>query len=331
MEQNELLNEEDRVYEYYSTVTESEVEWLWYPYIPYGKITILQGDPGDGKSTLALNIAATLTRGGTFPDGQEAGQPSNVIYQCPEDSNSDTIKPRLIHAGADCKRIAFICDSNDKLKLDDPRIEKTVADTDCRLLILDPIQSFLMQNGELQNPGKMRNGLRFLSDMAERNHCAVLLIGHMNKSAGGKKIYRGLGSIDIAAAARSILMVSRDNDNPEIRYMFPVKSSLAPEGSAISYIMNREKGFQWIGVCSIDTNELQTRAVRRRTGKKDLAEDLLKVLLSEGDKPVKEILEKVDEIGVCERTAREAEKEMRIIAYRKDNAWYWKMPENETD
>lgn len=314
-----------KLYEYYSSVSSTKVEWLWYPYIPFGKITLLQGDPGDGKSTLALNIAAAVTKGGILPDDVKVEKPLNVIYQCPEDGSSDTIKPRLMCAGADCSRIVYIVDAEERLTLDDPRIEKTVADTGARLLVLDPLQSFLRQDGEMQSAGKMRNALQYLSNLAEKYSCAVLLIGHMNKSSGGKMLYRGLGSIDIAAAARSVLMVTRDEENPDIRYLFPIKSSLAPEGSAVGFYMSPENGFQWIGKCNIDTKELKTRTVKRKQGKRELAKDILRVMLSEEDKPAKEILERMEMLGIGNRTARTAQKELGIKAYKKQYVWYWKL------
>lgn len=98
-----MENKED--YKIYSTVEKQEVEWLWYPYIPYGKLTLLQGDPGDGKSTFMINIASALTRGGLLPDGKKLEQIGNVIYQGAEDNVGDTIKPRLEEAGADCDKL----------------------------------------------------------------------------------------------------------------------------------------------------------------------------------------------------------------------------------
>ena len=125
--------------EYYSNVKSSSVEWIWYPYIPCGKITVLQGDPGEGKSTLILHIAAILTKGANLPDGNKIKKPMTVIYQCSEDSKADTIKPRLENAGADCRRVAFIKDDNGDLTLDDERIELAVKTTGAKLLVLDPI------------------------------------------------------------------------------------------------------------------------------------------------------------------------------------------------
>ena len=127
---------------FYSSITSVKVSWLWYPYIPYGKLTVLQGDPGEGKSTLILNVTALLTKGEPMPDGSKGGGPHKVLYQCAEDDIADTIKPRLMAAGADCSMVAFIQDDDRPLTLDDERIERAIVDTKARLLVLDPFQAF---------------------------------------------------------------------------------------------------------------------------------------------------------------------------------------------
>lgn len=129
--------------EYYSQVRARRVEWLWYPYIPYGKLTVIQGDPGEGKSTLILNIAALLSTGQPMPDGTPIDKPQTIIYQCAEDSVEDTIKPRLLMAGADCDKVAFIVEDDESLTLTDDRIENAIKNTGARLFILDPIQAFI--------------------------------------------------------------------------------------------------------------------------------------------------------------------------------------------
>lgn len=224
---------ESAICEYYSNITPKPVEWLWYPYIPFGKLTVIQGDPGEGKSTFALNLVALLTKGLPMPDGFPVSRPGVAIYQCAEDGTADTIKPRLEQAGADCERIAYIIDNDIALTLEDGRIESAIKQTGARVFIIDPLQAFIPPDSDMQSATKMRSMLRKLANTAELYRCAVILIGHMNKGSGSKTLYRGLGSIDIAAIARSVLMVSRDENRPGIRYMYPIKSSLAPEGPAI--------------------------------------------------------------------------------------------------
>lgn len=190
-----------------SDIQTEQVKWLWYPYIPLGKITIVQGDPGEGKTTFVLAVIAALTTVEALPECEEVQKPMNVIYQTAEDGLSDTIKPRLEAAGADCSRVLVIDESNDDLTLVDERLEQAVRETGARLIVLDPIQAYLGDNVDMHRANEVRPVMKRVAAMAERTGCAVILIGHMNKAQGLKSGYRGLGSIDFRAAARSILVV----------------------------------------------------------------------------------------------------------------------------
>lgn len=308
-------------YEYFSSVTQRKVEWLWYPYIPYGKLTILQGDPGEGKSTFMLNVAALLTRGKEMPDGFHVSEPQRVVYQTAEDNLSDTVKPRLVAAGADCSRIAYIIDEDRPLTLEDSRIEKVIQETHARLFILDPLQAYLSQDSDMFSAGRMRQQLRRLADIASKHKCAIVVIGHMNKASGEKNLYRGLGSIDIAAIARSVLMISRDKDDPSIRYMFPVKSSLAPEGATIAFSFNPKSGLKWIGRCQVDRSQIEDFDID--DSKKALAKRIILEMLSEQDTHSSIILNKLKIMGISERTIHSAKKEVGVQSYRSDGVWYW--------
>jgi len=315
-------------FEYFSEVKQRKVEWLWYPYIPYGKITILQGDPGEGKSTFILNIAALLTRGAKMPDGSGGGKAQTVIYQCAEDDIADTIKPRLIAAGADCGKIAYIIDDNSELTFEDARIEEILNKTGARLLVIDPIQAFLVQDSDMQSAARMRSALGKLADVAAKYQCAVVLVGHLNKSYSGKNLYRGLGSIDIAAIARSVLMIARDSANSSIRYMFPVKASLAPEGSAIGFTF-ADGQFQWLGECDIDSTTIEG-SIFSRNEKIERAKAYLIRILKEGALPSNHIYKMVEHLDVGKRTVETAKKELGIQAFRKNNTWYWRLPDAYT-
>ena len=311
-------------FEYYSAVIPRKVDWLWYPYIPYGKITVLQGDPGEGKSTFILNVAALLTRGEKMPDGTGGGQAQKVIYQCAEDDVADTIKPRLVAAGADCDKIAYIIDDHGELTFEDARIEETIEKTGARLIVIDPLQAFLVQETDMQSAARMRVSLRKIADVASRYQCAVVLVGHMNKAHGGKNLYRGLGSIDIAAIARSVLMILRDNGEPTTRYMIPIKASLAPEGAAIGFTFADGK-FKWLGRCNVDLGSLDEGGLFP-SEKLMRAKAYLIQALKEGDMPSTKIFEMLESIGIKKRTVKSAKKEARIQAYRKNNTWYWRLP-----
>ena len=206
-----------------------EVKWLWYPYLPRGKLTIVQGDPGEGKTTFVLAIIAALTRGEALPESEQALEPLNVIYQTAEDGLADTIKPRLDAAGADCSRVLVIDESQRELTLCDQRLEQAVQQTKAQLIVLDPIQAYLGDGVDMHRANEVRPVLKRVAAMAERTGCAVILIGHMNKAQGLKAGYRGLGSIDFRAAARSVLVVGRLKDDPTVRVVAQDKNSLAPE------------------------------------------------------------------------------------------------------
>lgn len=228
-----------------------QIEWLFYPFIPFGKVTIIQGDPGEGKTTMVLQIIAKLTKGeAIFPrqeqkieekNGAEMPvdsnvdnlmEPVNVIYQTAEDGLGDTIKPRLLAAGADCSRVLVIDDREQPLTMLDIRLEEAIVQTKARLVVLDPIQGFLGAEVDMHRANEIRPLMKRVAVLAEKYHCAIILIGHMNKNSNGKSSYRGLGSIDFQAAARSVLIVGRIKDEPEVRVVCHVKSSLAPEGKS---------------------------------------------------------------------------------------------------
>jgi hypothetical protein len=306
-------------FKYYSTVQSKSVEWLWYPYIPYGKITLLQGDPGEGKSTFIVQVAALLTRGENMPDGFVIPTAETVVYQCAEDGIEDTIKPRLLEANADCDKVAYIIEGETELILSDERIDKVLTETKARLLVLDPIQAFIGQDGDMQSASRMRYTLKKLSDVADKHRCAIVLVGHLNKASGGKNLYRGLGSIDIAAQARSILMVARDKMNSSLRYMFPVKSSLAPEGDAIQFEFTKDKGFGWLGRCEIDVNEFF--ATGASNNKKEMAKQNIIMQLQENDMPSNAIFVLMEKMGISKRTVNDAKKELEIESYKKGGSY----------
>ena len=181
----------------FDKIETENIKWLFYPYIPFGKVTIIQGDPGEGKTTLVLEIIARLTNGQPIIDGCKSFEPMNVVYQTCEDGLSDTIKPRLIKSGADCSRVHTIIDDNVTLTMTDIRIEETISAKNIKLLVLDPIQGFLGTDVDMHRANEIRPVMKRLANLAEKYSCAIILIGHLNKCIqGGKASYRGLGSID---------------------------------------------------------------------------------------------------------------------------------------
>lgn len=313
-------------YEFYSSVQRQDVEWLWYPYIPYGKLTIVQGDPGEGKSSFVINLLALASRGESMPDGYEIEGPVTSVYQCSEDDVADTIKPRLLAAGADCSRVAYIVDDQVGLTLADDRIEEVLDQTGARILVLDPIQSFLAQDGDMQSASRMRMLLGNLAEVAARQRCAIILVGHLTKASGGKRLYRGLGSIDIAATARSVLLISRSRSDEQLRFMKPIKSSLAPEGPGMAFSFVEGK-FRWrndVDLALMDDEQATPTQMNR-----EQVVQRMKDLLSERDYVSTEILGILLDDGVPRRTAFRAKQDAGIETYRVGNTCYWRLPKEE--
>jgi RecA-family ATPase len=303
------------------------VRWLWYPYIPYGKITLVQGDPGDGKTTFVLAVAALLTNGKPMPecDSTEA-PPVTVIYQTAEDGLADTIKPRLEAVGADCSHVVVIDESETPLSFSDSRIEQALAATQAKLLILDPLQAYLGIDVDMHRANEIRPIFKALSGVAERTGCAIVIIGHMNKMSGTKGLYRGLGSIDIAAAVRSILLVGRDKEHENTRVMAHLKSSLAPEGKAIAFELDNS-GFRWVGAYEMSVEELLYGISSEREPTKEAqAITLIHEMLRSGETPSAEVYSHLAEYDISKRTAENAKSKIGVVSVKKGAAWIWKLP-----
>lgn len=312
-----------------------KIDWLLYPFIPFGKVTIVQGDPGEGKTTMVLQIIAKLTKGeAVLPSGSDepalegktmALEPVNVIYQTAEDGLGDTIKPRLLSAGADCSRVMVIDDNNQALTMMDARLEEAIIKTKARLVVLDPIQGFLGAAVDMHRANEIRPLMKRIAVLAEKYHCAIILIGHMNKNSNGKSSYRGLGSIDFQAAARSVLIVGRIKDEPEIRVVCHVKSSLAPEGKSIAFRLDKDTGFEWIGEYDISADDLLSGDNRGQ--KIHAAKEFLKEILASGSVAQTKVAEEAESRRIKKKTLWNAKKELEIDSVKIGNQWFWMLPE----
>ena len=310
-----------------SDVELTPVEWLWKPYLPFGKLSVLQGNPGEGKTYFAMHLAAACTNGKLLPN-MERLEPFNVIYQTAEDGLGDTVKPRLIEAGADLDRVLVIDDSDVQLTLSDERIEKAIIENNARLVIIDPIQAYLGADVDMNRANEVRPIFMRLGQVAQRTGCAILLIGHLNKAAGMQSLQRGLGSIDIAAAVRSVMFIGKLKHDPTMRILTHEKSSLAPPGVSLAFSLGDEGGFRWVGEYDITADEMLSGIEPQRETKTQQAKDLICTLLAGGKQVLSEDIDKAAlERGIPGRTVRDAKRELgdalksKIVEGRKKVFW----------
>ena len=310
-----------------SDVELTPVEWLWKPYLPFGKLSVLQGNPGEGKTYFTMHLAAACTNGKLLPN-MERMEPFNVIYQTAEDGLGDTVKPRLIEAGADLDRVLVIDDSEVQLTLSDERIEKAIIENNARLVIIDPIQAYLGADVDMNRANEVRPIFMRLGQVAQRTGCAILLIGHLNKAAGMQSLQRGLGSIDIAAAVRSVMFIGKLKHDPTMRILTHEKSSLAPPGVSLAFSLGDEGGFRWVGEYDITADEMLSGIEPQRETKTQQAKDLICALLAGGKQVFSEDIDKAAlERGIPGRTVRDAKRELgdalksKIVEGRKKVFW----------
>lgn len=276
------------------------------------KTDIIQGNPGEGKTYFAMMLTAACTNRKLFPNMEDI-DPFNVIYQTAEDGMGDTIKPRLVEAGADLSRVMVIDDTEEALTLSDDRIEKAVRQNHVRLVIIDPVQAFIGADVDMNRANEVRPVFRKLGMIAEKTGCAIVLIGHLNKSSGTQSTYRGLGSIDIMAAVRSLLFIGKVKKDPTTRVLIHEKSSLAPPGETMAFKLGDEEGFRWVGAYEISADDLLDGKEGKPTETKlQRGTKLIYELLADGNAvTIRELDEKAKAQGISQRTMREARSRMK--------------------
>lgn len=313
-------------------VEATETKWLWYPYIPSGKLTIIQGDPGEGKSTFALYLAAQITQGRSIEQPFRLERcPAVVCYQNAEDGLADTVKPRLVRAGADCNMVLFTDESCEPLSIMDGRIESIMRDYQAKMIILDPMQAYLGSDVDMHRANEVRPVMSYLAYLAETYDCAVVLIGHMNKMQKTRSLYRGLGSIDLTAAARSVLLVARDPAHPENRVITQIKNSLAPEGRPVAFTLDENGGLVWLGEYEISLDEMLTQENRNPTARDEAADFLREMFRDTGVIAARRIIEEAESKGISHSALYRARNKLNIRMHKELGVSYWIFPRDSSD
>ena len=323
--------------------------WLWPQRLPLGKLTILEGDPGLGKSTIALDVAARATTGRPMPDGTPGGAPAAVVVLSAEDGMADTIRPRLEAAGADLSRvITFVVRAPDgehepSIPGDLDALEAVVTAEGAKLVIVDPLMAYLGGSVNSWRDQDVRRALAPLSAVAERTGAAVLVIRHLNKSRGGSPLYRGGGSIGITGAARTVLLAAPDPDDEERRILAVSKCNLAPLAPALAYRIVPGTGGEvatsviaWDGPSGHTAAGLlappQGHAGEGQRPAQREAMDVLLQILADGPLPAKEARIEARAAGIADRTLDRARHALGIVARKvgqpgaKEQWWEWALP-----
>jgi putative DNA primase/helicase len=330
------------------------IAWLWPGRIALGKLTLIAGEAGLGKSQTSLAMAAAVTTGGEWPCSEGRAPRGSVIVLSAEDGASDTVVPRLIAAGADCERVRLVTAVRDQrrrtfdLGTDLALLEKEIARVDdVRLILVDPISSYLGAKIDSHVNAAVRGVLEPVSELASRLGIAIVAITHPPKGTGTTAINRFIGSIAFVAAARAAFMVTRDADDPTRRLFLPVKNNLAAVGNGLAFrLEQRIVGEPREGIVASSV-AWESEAVRmtadqalqatdaQGTGKGSAggeAEELLRNALATGPVAMKDIQAEAKEAGLSWATVRRAKERLGIVAERESHGrdgggrWTWAMP-----
>lgn len=318
-------------------VQPKQVDWLFYPFIPLRKLTIVEGDPGLGKSWLMCALSAGVTCGQGLP-GADPFEPGNVLMLSAEDGLADTLRPRLDAVGADVSRI-FALDgvvTFDSAGL--VRLEAAIIEYSPVLVIIDPLFAFTGGKVDIHRANECRAISAPLAAIAERCGCALVAVRHLGKSrGGGHALNAGIGSIDLTAAARSVLLVGQDPDEPSKRAIVQTKNNLAPLGQSIGYTLENGQFF-WTGASDLTAGRILAAATSEEAGSCiNEAIDFLRSALSEGPRDNKEVKKEAKQAGISEATLRRATQRLGIKPRKlggpgsEAQKWVWELPASEVD
>nr|MDP9480001.1 AAA family ATPase [Actinomycetota bacterium] len=318
-----------------SDIEPERVEWLWDRRIPLGKVTMLDGDPGRGKSTILYDLAARVTVGKDLPDGQPL-EKGGVLIVSMEDGAADTILPRFLAAGGDPTRAKIIGAGTPLVIPDDvDKLERAIRETGARLVVIDPVMGFLADNVNTNSDQQVRRALQPLVDLAERTGPAITLCRHLNKGGGGgETIYRGQGSIGFIGIARSGLMVGEHPEREGVMVLAGAKGNLSEKPDSLAY---RIKGaatadgiptasIEYLGRTEVTASQMNT--IPQDEGERDRlteAREFLRDVLRAGPVWGKQIKREANEADIAYRTVERAKSDLKVQTYKdgESGKWMW--------
>ncbi len=328
-----------------SEVSPEPVSWLWRGRIARGKITLIDGDPGTGKSALTADLAARASVGRPWPDGApcEAGGVVIVSY---EDGLSDTIRPRIDAAGGDPSRVLALATVPDgeggeralSIPEDLPLLRRAIERVEAVLVIVDPLMAALSGERNAHKDQDVRRALAPLAALAGETGAAVVVVRHLNKASGGNPLYRGGGSIGIIGAARSALLVARHPEDERRRVLAPLKSNLASPPPSLAFTLveaaNGAVRVEWKGETALSAAALLAGpADEEERDALTEAKEFLGEALAGGPIPAREVQEEAQAAGIAKRTLDRARKALGVEVRRQGKAgrrgggtWYWSLP-----
>jgi len=323
-------------------VKSEKVEWLWDNRIPKGKLTIIEGDPGVGKSWITMALACSTTLGSPLPGDQNNRSPANVLILSAEDGLGDTIKPRLEGMGADISKVKIF----NGVKVDDKErnfsitddikvLDQLLSNNDFALVVIDPINAYLGTKIDSHKDTAMRSALMPLAKVAEKHGIGLVCIRHLTKGSKDRAIYRGQGHIAYTEEARVVLLVGALPEDSTKRAMVPIKNNLAPLELAIEFQIS-EGRFTWGNESMITADMLlQPSTEDSATGALGEASDFLLNYLAEGEREAAQAFKDASKVGISDRTLKRAKASLGVVVSRsgfgKQGKWAWKLPPKTPD
>ena len=332
-----------------SEVEPEQVEFIWEGRIPRGKLTLMSGDPGQGKTAVAFDLTGRLSSGKKMPMSRTRNEPMPVIIMTAEDGLADTVVPRLRAAGGDLDHIEAIIARKGKDGYETPisfpedvdALREVIQRMKAKVVIIDPLNAFLTGKVDSHRDHHVRRALHPLTMLAEETGVSLLILCHLNKSSGGTPLYRIGGSIGVAAAARTALLVGTDPEDEDRRILAVLKSNLAAfeQSLAFQLVDDPEYGavrVKWEGFSDLTSADL-LKPLRndRNHGALDIAEAFLKGELTDGPVPANEIKSDAANLGISESTLQRAKRSLGVESERtgfgKSGVWVWHLPEQQVD